>query len=419
MIIDIVLLRIMKYQKDYRQLSRAIPTESLDVKTKALLDDFGKYFDKFPTHASIDLQVFLPRFKGWHPTMDEAMFNSYVGILRNIATDVDEATKTGIVADLYEADAALRIANVCSQFDSGDLDAPLPDMISSIIEGYKLNIGATSSRWNDEDIHDLLQEDLNNEGVKWRLNCLNECMRPLRGGDFGIIAGRPDKGKTTFLSSEVTFMAPQLAEDRNILWLNNEGMSGRIVKRLYQSALGVSITELVELNKAGKLRAMYAKAVGRLDRIRVFDIHGMHIGQVEAIIEQSNPGVILYDMIDNIRGFGSEARTDLKLEEMYKWARERSVKYDAIGLATSQISSDGDGEQFPTLSMLKDSKTGKQGACDFQLMIGASNDHNLEYSRYLSLPKNKLRRDGFPSDPHCEVKFQPTKSRYEDLGHGS
>lgn len=417
--IDIILLRIMKYQKDYRQLSRAIPTESLDVKTRALLDDFGKYFEKFPTHLKIDLQVFLPRFKGWHPTMDEEMLNTYVGILRNTTDDVDDQTKAGIVSELYEADAAMKIANLCSQFDSGDLDAPLADMVGSIIEGYKLNIGARSSKWNDSDINDLLQEDLHNEGVQWRLKCLNECMRPMRGGDFGIIAGRPDKGKTTFLSSEVTYMAGQLADDRNIIWLNNEGMSGRIVKRLYQSALGVSITELVELNKSGKLRGMYAKAVGRLDRIRVFDIHGMHVGQVEAIIEQSNPGVILYDMIDNIRGFGSEARTDLQLEEMYKWARERSVKYDCIGLATSQISADGDGLQFPTQTMLKDSKTGKQGANDFMLMIGASNDPNLEYSRYISLPKNKLRREGFPSDPRCEVRFQPNQARYEDISHGS
>ena len=417
--IDIVLLRIMKYQKEYRQLIRAIPTSSLDEKTKTLLTDFGKYFDKFKEHEKIDLQVFLPRFKNWHPGIDQELLNTYIGVLRNTTPDVDDQTKAGIVNDLYEADVALRIANACAQYDAGDLDAPLPDLISSIIDGYKLNIGARHANWNDTDIGELLEEDLNNEGVQWRLKCLNESMRPMRGGDFGIIAGRPDKGKTTFLASEVTFMAAQLADDRNIVWLNNEGMSSRIVKRLYQSALGVTITELVELNKAGKLRKMYEKAVGRLDRIRVFDIHGMHVGQVEAIIEQSNPGVILYDMIDNIRGFGNEARTDLQLEEMYKWARERSVKYDAIGLATSQISAEGDGLQFPTLSMLKDSKTGKQGACDFQLMIGASNDPNLEYSRYLSLPKNKLRRDGYTSDPRCEVKFIPTTARYEDIGHGS
>lgn len=214
-------------------------------------------------------------------------------------------------------------------------------------------------------------------------------------------------------------MAGQLPEDRNIIWLNNEGMSGRIVKRLYQSALGLTITELVELNQKKKLKAAYEKVVGRLDRIRVVNIHGMHVGQVDAIMEHSNPGIVIYDMIDNIRGFGEAARTDLQLEQMYQWAREQCVKYSCIGLATSQISADGKGLQFPTQDMLKDSKTGKQGACDFQLMIGASDDIAYEYSRFLSLPKNKLRRDGHPGDPRCEVQFHPSTSRYEDIPNGA
>jgi replicative DNA helicase len=419
MLIDVVLLRIMKHRDDYQKLIRSVPKNALDAKTKALLDDFGKYFTKFPEHDTLDLQVFLPRFKQWHPSMTDETFNSYSAVLRNIKEDVDESTRAGILAELYELDLATSIANVCSQYDQGDLALPISDVISAKIDEYKMNIGAKAVMWNNTDIEDLLKEDLDESGIRWRLNSLNECMRPMRPGDFGIIAGRPDKGKTTFLSSEATFQAKQLPPDRNIIWLNNEGMSGRIVKRLYQSALGVSITELVEMNKGGKLKKMYIDAIGRLDRIRVIDIHGMHVGQVEAIIEQSDPGIVIYDMIDNIRGFGSEARTDLALEEMYKWARERSVKYSCIGLATSQISAEGDGLQFPGLSMLKDSKTGKQGACDFQLMIGASNDPNLEYSRFLSLPKNKLRKDGAPGDPRCEVKFKPTIARYEDVEDGS
>jgi replicative DNA helicase len=38
--------------------------------------------------------------------------------------------------------------------------------------------------------------------------------------------------------------------------------------------------------------------------------------------------------------------------------------------------------------MLKDSKTGKQGACDFILAMGK--DESVPDQRYLSLPKNKL-----------------------------
>jgi replicative DNA helicase len=70
---------------------------------------------------------------------------------------------------------------------------------------------------------------------------------------------------------------------------------------------------------------------------------------------------------------------------------------------------------FPTLGMLKDSKTGKQGACDFQLMIGATNDPMMASHRYMGLPKNKLRREGAPSDPRATVVFEPQIARYRDV----
>jgi replicative DNA helicase len=396
-----------------------VPLAAADDKTLALLADFGKYFQKFPNHEHIDLQVFLPRFRQWHPNMSDEQFSSYVSILKNIAKDVDEETRAGILGEMYELNMATELANLCSKFDEGELTIPLADLVAAKVDEYKINIGARAAMWNNTPIEELLIEDLDESGVRWRLGCLSESMRPLRPGDFGVIAGRPDKGKTSFLSSELTHMALQLPEDKNVVWLNNEGVSSRIVKRLYQSALDKTITDLIEINKSGKLKKMYEKIVGRLDRIRVIDIHGFHVGQVEAILEHNNPGIVVYDMIDNIRGFGSEARTDLQLEEMYKWARERSVKHNCIGLATSQISAEGDGLMYPTLSMLKDSKTGKQGACDFLLMIGASNDSALENSRFLSLPKNKLRRDNAPGDPRCEVRFKPTTARYEDVVNGA
>jgi len=413
--IDIVLLRIMKYKKDYKQLVKSIPVSTLDDKTKTLLTFFGKYFERFPEHDKIDLSVFLPRFRAWRPTMEDETFNVFVGILKNAQPDVDPETRAGIVSELYEQDTATRIANACSEYVNGELELPLATVVGSYLDAYKLNVGARAVQWNDTPIEELLLDDQNNDGIKWRLNCLNDSMRRLRPGDFGIVAGRPDKGKTTFLASELSYMASQLAADKNVLWLNNEGKSGSIVKRIYQAAVGKTISELVDLNRKGKLKQEYAKTVGRLDKIRVVDIHGMHIGQVEAIIEQSNPGIVVYDMIDNIKGFGSESRTDRMLEAMYQWARELCVKHDCIGLASSQISADGDNLQFPGQSCLKDSKTGKQGACDFQLMIGAVDVPELQNSRFISLPKNKLHREGHKKDPRAEVHYVPDKALYLDV----
>lgn len=417
--LDIKLLQVMKYRKDYEILSRTVPMSSVDPKTKALLEDFGKYFSKFD-HDKIDFQLFIPRFRQWHPSLTEEQFASYKGILAQLDQEPDDSTRAGLLSDLYELSLGTEIANLAAKYDAGDLKLPLADTLSAALDAYKMNLGLQAIPWDEKTIEELLAEDINDEGIKWRLDSINRCMRPLRPGDFGIIAGRPDKGKTSFLSSELTFMADQLPEDRNVVWLNNEGMSGRVKKRLYQSALGLTIAQLVEkVNNGDDIAQEYADVVGRTDKIRVSNIHGFHVGQVEAILEQSNPGIVVFDMIDNIKGFGSEARTDLALEEMYKWARERCVKYSCIGLAASQISVEGDGEMFPTMSMLKDSKTGKQGACDFQLMIGASNAENLQHCRYISIPKNKLRREDSPGDPRCEVTFKPTIARYEDLPYGS
>ena len=166
----------------------------------------------------------------------------------------------------------------------------------------------------------------------------------------------------------------------------------------------------------GTLESKYAAAVGRPDALKILDVHDWWSYEVEDAIKQLNPAIVLFDMVDNIK-FGGEVgnngqRTDQLLEAMYQWARVLGVKYGCAVLATSQISADGDGVPYPTLSMLKDSKTGKQGAADFIITLGASNDPILASSRFIGCTKNKLAREGGPRDPRCEVVFDGIRGRY-------
>ena len=105
-------------------------------------------------------------------------------------------------------------------------------------------------------------------------------------------------------------------------------------------------------------------------------------------------------------------RTDQLLEAMYQWARFMGVKYDCAIIANSQVSADGDGLQYPTLPMLKDSKTGKQGAADVILTGGAVNDPLLANSRYWGTTKNKKVRTGQRSSPNVEMILQGDRARY-------
>lgn len=412
--IDLGLLRLMKNRSEFFRVKGRVPDSALDPQTRTILNDFGKYFDRFPDAQVVDMEAFLPMFRSWHPTLKDEQRVQYEGLFERAKADVPENVRHEIMRTVLELRLATEMANLVEKFDAGDMPNIYQALQEKITE-FKADSGLKDIQYLQDDIDDLLVEENNETGIKWRLEAVNESMRPMRGGDFGIIAGRPDRGKTTLIASEVTFMAPQLPEDKNILWLNNEGMGKRIIPRLYQALFGATKTQLIQLSQRGVLKKAYKDRLGRMDKIRIVDIHGMDNFTVEQIIEANNPGVVVYDMIDNIRGFGDAARTDLGLERMYQWAREIAVKYDLVGLATSQISADGDGMFFPTQAMLKDSKTGKQGACDFIMMVGSSNDPAYANQRAIGLPKNKLRRDGGPADPRAMVNYEPMRARYEDM----
>lgn len=414
--IDIQLLRLMRVRSDYNRIIGAVNVEALEPKTRSMVRAIDKYYKKHNGHGQIDFSVFIPFMeRNVYPDLSTEDKQVYRGIIKNMSVKYpDDETRKAIMESIHELNIVHKMFNIAEAYNDGEDIDPIEE-IHMALDKYKLGVGVASMPEVGEDIDELLDNMGNDEGIHWRLPCLNECMRPMRGGDFGILAARPDQGKTSFLCSELTFMAPQLPEGRPILWLNNEGPGFAIRPRLMQAALNCTTQQLLDKKAAGTLYDEYHEAVGGKDRVRIMDIHGYNIGQVESLIEDTTPGIVVYDMIDNIYGFGDAARTDLQLEKMYQRARELAVKYDAFALATSQISADGIDEQYPGLGQLKDSKTGKQGACDFQLMIGSlETKPEFAHSRWLSLPKNKLRR--IKSRKLLDqVVFDRDKARYREI----
>jgi replicative DNA helicase len=429
MSLDLSILRILKDRAKYNKLIRAVPVHALDQKTQIILTDFGKFFKEFPDVPVATHATFWGYFKGYaHPKLKPESYAVYDTLLKSVDAAVAPEIEAGLMPRLVATAKAYKLAELIQKYNEGE-EIDLYMETRAIVEEFEAETNRkVKLPWVTNSIEELLEDEKNDVGLHWRLDCLNLSMRPLRGGDFIVVAGRPDKGKTTFLTSELTFMAPQVqqmyGDSRSILWLNNEGPGKRIIQRNYQSALDKTVQELVALSgqpstkgKRNLLREQYDEAVGgRWDIIKIFDIHDFWSHEVEDLIRAVPPALIVFDMVDNIK-FGGEAsnngqRTDQLLEAMYQWARIISVKYDVPVIATSQISNDGDGLQWPTLGMLKDSKTGKQGAAEAIITIGASNDQALHNSRYINTTKNKLHRSGGPKEPRCEVFFDGERGRY-------
>ena len=424
MSLDTTVLRILNTREKYDKMIRAVPKTALGEVSQVLLDDFGKFYRQFPDAPGITEDAFRTWFRAFgHPKLSAEQFARYDAVIKTISQPAPPELEEGFAQRLLAADTASKLADLLERYNEGE-EIDLGASLRSTVDQYELDSNRkVKTPWVRDHINDLLEDDALDRGFHWRQPGINAVMRPLISGDFGIIAARPDVGKTSFLTDNLTHFAGQMREvyedgdTRNILWFNNEGPGRRIKKRLYQSALDAQYSDLLKLQQQGKLVDAYAESLGGdEDRIRIFDIHDFWNYEVEDIIKQHNPGMVVFDMLDNIKFGGgvnnNGQRTDQLLEAMYQWGRVLAVKHDCVVLATSQISAEGENLAWPTLSMLKDSKTGKQGAADFIMTIGFQNGQPDE--RYLGLTKNKLNREGGPKQLKLETVFDGGRGRYRE-----
>lgn len=413
--IDLSLLRLLKYRDNYERLHRAVPKDIIDVSTAALLRSLGNFFKDNPNAEVAKPEDFWPFFRLANPRLKpegEAVLSRMVKLM---GEDVPDTVSNGILKRLQDARLASDMASMLERYQEGD-EVSITQYLRTAADAIPPD--ADDIPYADTNIEALLAEDEDDWGFKWRLNCLNECMRPLRPGDFGILAARVDQGKGTTLVSELTFMAKQaeqlFGERRPILYLNNEGVGSRIVKRAYQAALGATNDELVKLSKQGVLRERYLEAMGGWESLIVVDVHDRPLSFLESVIQRTNPSLVAVDMLDVVPFDGTAmnggTRTDQILEAAYQRARIWGVKYECAVIAASQLSADAAGEHFPTLGMLANSRTGKPGAADFILMLGSSADPLMADTRWISLPKNKLARRG-RKDPRAMVQFDADRAR--------
>lgn len=346
--------------------------------------------------------------------MSESDCDYYNQLMKRMEQDVPDSVKKNIINQLLELEFATDIANVIQDYQQGE-EINCVTAVGNMYDKVKGSLERTNE-FEFADIEDsTVSENSDDEGLDWPLDCMNNTFRKIQGGDQYIIAARPGKGKTSFLTHLNWALAKQMPDHKLIIWFNNESRKQRIMARQIQSALNMTNTELGKLKAEGKLIESYINEMGRKDRVRVYDIHGRNNQFLEDVLEGiglDNVGAIVTDMLDNVKfPTRNDMREDQRLEQLYQWHRELGVKYNCPVFPTSQISNEGAGLMFPTENMLKDSKTGKQGACDGIIMIGASDDPLLQNKRGLSMPKTKSKREGQP-DMREEVLFDADKGRY-------
>jgi KaiC/GvpD/RAD55 family RecA-like ATPase len=290
------------------------------------------------------------------------------------------------------------------------------DAISDLVDKCKSEVGrseAPDSIFVPRNLSAIVST-VSAPGLEWPLEELNVSLGPLRKGDFIVVGAYVETGKTTFAAHCVSHMVRHLeAEAGPILWINNEEQSAKVMFRIIQSYFGVTTEEL--LKNSTKYESLFTSEVG--DRILVpADDSGYNsVGRLNALFREYKPSLIVFDQLDKVHLHGEFARDDIRLGNLYKWARDKSKTHCPI-IAITQVDASGATSQYITAAQLRGSKVDKPAEADAIITIGRSSDMAKASSRFIHFPKNKLLggdrcREEFRHGYH-EVQIKPEIARY-------
>ena len=410
-----------KSKENLQKYRRYIKPHIVVKETNIILDGMDKYYKTFPSVTTINWEpftAFLIADQSKRLTDDSIIKLRMT--LTKAKTFVPHHAHEEVIKTLIELDYLAQIMEDCEKVREGSSDLEhvhilATDALKNVeryIEKDELFVSADLSSIADR---------ISSTGYEWRLDVLNRSLGPLRNGNFVIVAARVEVGKTTFLASEVSYIAQQLPKDRPVVWVNNEEESSVVFFRIVQAALGQESSLIIANTPAAMSR--YTELMGgNKDKIRVTKDTN-HVRDLETLFREINPGLIIFDQLDKVAGFKESEREDITLGKIYKWARELARTYGPV-IAASQLSASAvDLKDPPFIGMdaLRGSKTDKPGEADAVITLGKYKEPKTpeeEMIRTINVPKNKLPGGGtkqMESERHGQylVTIDPIRARFE------
>lgn len=358
------------------------------------LDDLqAAFFAKYP---DLDKGIYLELFK----TLSETKIDSEVGV--------------GILKAIKRRKTALNLSEEAFKLSSGMGDINNVTRLYEELCSENTTDDVGEFEFVTTDLEELIEKTYKQTGLRWRLDCLNKSLGSLRKGNFGFLFARPESGKTTFLASEITAMLGQLPEDAGpILWFNNEQVGSEVMLRVYQGFFGIRLEQLLSNPKSYAVR--FKEQTG--NHFRLIDSALISRSQVEQMCKALNPSLVIFDQIDKIKGFDDD-REDLRLGQIYIWARELAKQYCPV-IGVCQADGSAEGQKWLTMDNVSNAKTSKQAEADWILGMGKTHAEGAEYIRYFNISKNKLLgdEDTIPHMRHArmEVLIEPEIARFKDI----
>jgi hypothetical protein len=413
MINELTLLKIFCKQKIYREYNSYVQNKLLEYHIKVILQDFEEYFNIFNKDIE-DFSEFYTWFSQTrHPNIPEATSIIYKEIINKLSI-----IEVGIGPEIIkEFQKRHLITTLEAHFKIGFNI----DFVQESLDSYKKDVASLSQVDEDADVieyclNDLLNNINKNEGLRWRLNMLNDGIGAIKKGYLIIVGAFVDVGKTSFAVSEATYMAQQLTEGC-VLWLNNEEEDYRVLRKIWKSVLNCTDAELLA-NPDKATEVFNRKMHGDPKRIRLVNIRKKSLKGVSRLFEKYKPALVVIDQADKISNTSFKAFSEPgQLKNIYGELRTLANTYcpviaisqaDATAMYKARDSEEYSYTLYPHHRQLDGSKIGKPGEADAIIMIGRRAENNT--TRGVHISKNKFGDSNYKQ----EVIYNGEKCRYSN-----
>lgn len=395
--VELTLLKALSTKYNYDKYIELVDKERLMQDTSVLLNDFGKYYDRYPEHKEIDYTTFYAHFaQDWHKKdLDNEDIKYYrETVVPALEKHADDDTQTVLLAL-----ESREVTQLISESLEKDLDV---DFIKSTLENYVKqhdNIYGNESDIFTPTSIDLGDSDQSN-GIPWFLASLQRGLGSLTGGQFIAVAGDSNTGKSCFVISQAVHTVKWIKKnkiDRPVLYLTSEDTESDLMSRFFSNLY------------AGHINGGFEEIITRREEVQDSFIQNFpneallaaRIGgpkdmfKIKNYVERYNPCLIIVDMLDCLSN--SQEQGDLGL--LYQQFRTiANAGYPIIGTTQSGNTSyqyfDKESNEMITKYRehltdkdMANSKSSKQGAVYCSIMIGKSNSG--EFVRHINTTKKK------------------------------
>jgi hypothetical protein len=361
--------------------------KNLERETKVLLNLITKYYSKYAVNSINKEELVAFYDMQYSSSRDREV---YVEIINDIfRQDVSAEVLKDLLEQVIERHFAALIMQRVIPIVDGSAHGTLLNIQEDINKFLSLMRNPPQKEITpfNMSLQQLIDEEVNHEGLEWFIPSLNKIIGGLKRKTLGIIYAFVDTGKTSFGLAACAHFAKQLVgTNEKIIYAGNEESASRIDLRLTQSILGKTrreITTNIEIAHKDRL-------LGGYENILLFDSI-TRTEQLSQLLEDTSPRILFIDQGTKVVHGNTVDEGVREVQRLFNWYRESAKFYNTSIICLAQAVGEAENKKYLKLSDIYSSRVAIQGEVDYGIGIGRVLD-DMAYStvRFINVPKNKL-----------------------------